>query len=369
MTIFLPSYHLGTRIAKIYRSMPNETVSGEGLVLARDGFGFLSDHSLYHYQNPSKTLSEMHDGDIIIINERGIAKTIFDANDGDATIFLGGNCNSNCVMCPSSEYERRMDYSENDFILQQYLDLLPAQLKFYTVTGGEPTLNRNSFLWAMQKLSEKFPNANALLLTNGRSFSDINFVNEFFKICPPYLLAGIPLHGASSEIHDQITRSPGSFRQTTKGIRNLLNQGISIEIRIVVTKMNCQNIDAIANLICSEFSEVSYVNFISLEVRGNCYTNREEVVIDPRESFKKCKSAIDMLIDNGINVNLYNYPLCCVDDRYWFLCKKSISPQKVRYSKECTGCILQKACGGMFESTIKTAMPRLEPRYSESNYD
>ena len=37
-----------------------------------------------------------------------------------------------------------------------------------------------------------------------------------------------------------------------------------------------------------------------------------------------------MLIANGINVGLYNFPLCSVPKAYWGLYKKSISEYKIR---------------------------------------
>ena len=37
---------------------------------------------------------------------------------------------------------------------------------------------------------------------------------------------------------------------------------------------------------------------------------------------------------------------------FWTLCKKSISPYKVRYSEVCDECEMKKSCGGVFAGTL-----------------
>lgn len=306
-------------------------------------------------------LKTFHEGDILSINERGICYRMFDVAEKDATIFLGGNCNSNCLMCPSSDYERQENYSGHREELLRYINMLPQNLPHYVVTGGEPTMQPALFLEVMGKLAEKFPEAGTLLLTNGRTFASRKFLEQLMLNCPPYLVTAVPLHGADSAVHDTITRVSGSFYQTIQGIYNLLANDIAVEIRIVVTKINCNSLESLAKLICQNFPNVICVNFISLEVRGNCVKNKDIVYISPRDSFIKSRHAIDYLIKKGIDVGLYNYPLCCVERGYWFLCKKSISFEKVRYDRICQKCEVKDYCGGIFVSTLKTAHPDIVP--------
>ena len=157
-----------------------------------------------------------------------------------------------------------------------------------------------------------------------------------------------------------------------KGINNLLKRKQLVEIRIVVTKVNCDDLLNIAKLIVRLFPKTYRVHFISLEVRGNCVMNKDLVYITPEDSFQKSKSAIDYLLKNGINVGLYNYPLCIVDKKYWFIYKRSISSDKATYCDDCTNCMLKEKCGGLFVSTLKTSHPKVYPlnsigdRYEQS---
>lgn len=68
-----------------------------------------------------------------------------------------------------------------------------------------------------------------------------------------------------------------------------------------------------------------------------------------------------ILIENGITTNLYNFPLCCIDERIYTIAHKSITDYKVRYKKECENCLIKKECGGFFNSTIKLKDIRIKP--------
>ena len=325
--------------------------------------GFFSSDGSYFDLEPQEleALSILSEGDIVTINSRGVINRVFSIFDSDATIFMTGNCNSNCLMCPSSDYERHLDYGDRGPLIDDYIRMLPTNLRYYVVTGGEPTMKPQLFLTVMRQLATYFPYAEGLLLTNGRSFSISSFLDSMMEHCPPYLTVGIPIHASNPGLHDEITRAHGSFLQTVQGIRNLLDRGISVELRIVVTKMNCNNITSLCNMIVESFSNVLKVNFINLEVRGNCYTNRDMVYIDSGDSFIHSKEGISILVKAGINVGLYNYPLCMVEPGFRFLCKKSISPEKVRYAPLCENCTGRNYCGGLFVSTLKTMNPIVSP--------
>ena len=364
MADMIRNYTCGYRQAVIIKrpDRPEPGADYEYLYIHDEMATFLSDGSSFLLNDASKALFEdFSEGDIVEINERGLLNRTFCFCDSDATIFMTGNCNSNCIMCPSSDYERKLDYGDRRDVIKDYISMLPHDLKNYVVTGGEPTMNPDLFLEIMKLLAERFPRAEGLVLTNGRSLSILPFLEKMLEYCPPFLTFAIPLHGSTAALHDCITRSEGSYKQTMQGIRHLLNRGISVEIRIVVTKINQADITDLCKLIASEFPNTFRVNFISLEVRGNCFTYKDEVYIEPRDSFLASKEGIRILISKGINVGLYNYPLCCIDSGYQFLSKDSISHEKIRYAAECESCRLREYCGGLFVSTLKTAKPKLYP--------
>ena len=152
-----------------------------------------------------------------------------------------------------------------------------------------------------------------------------------------------------------------SFKQSLAGIEHLQNRGIQIELRVVVSRLNVNALDAISNLIVSRFSKVDVVNFVGLEARGNCAKNHSEVYLDYRTAFTQMKSAIDNLISHGIAVGIYNFPLCSIDRGYWTICRPSISRPKVRFAANCSNCEAKSICGGFFATTLSLAKPKVIP--------
>ena len=64
---------------------------------------------------------------------------------------------------------------------------------------------------------------------------------------------------------------------------------------------------------------------------------------------------------HGIDVKLYNFPLCMVDEGYWSIAAKSISEYKIQYPCECEACTVKEICGGFFGSTLHLMKPTVYP--------
>lgn len=359
MKFILKGYKGKCRLAKVTRN-PINTESFEQLILAQDNSFFTSDNYLLPKEQPLR-LKQLQIGDIVWINEFGIGTQLFSSLENDATIYITGHCNSNCLMCPMSDEERRAEDSFSDELQLDYIKMLPANLQHIVVTGGEPTLRIKLFFKSLEIVKHRFPDIEILLLTNGRSFSISQFADRLAGLAIKNMLVAIPLHGPKDSLHDAITNVPGSFRQTVAGIQNLLERNVSIEIRIVVSKLNYQYLNDIALLIVQKFPKVKIVNFVGLETRGNCAVNFSQVYLDQEESFHAMKPSIDYLLYNGIDVGIYNFPLCKVARGYWQLCKKSISREKVCFSPLCHTCTVQSACGGFFNTTLSMTKPRIKP--------
>ena len=363
--MYLKGYQGPPRMVQVNRAdtpMAPECAAGKDIVTVYPNrLVFLADH--YTYVLPPELVAKMQQlntYDIITIDDRGILDCVFEIASQDATIFITGKCNSNCVMCPTSDYERKKDGFDDDQ-LKKMVDMLPSDTPHIVVTGGEPTLRTNLFFRTMEQVADKFPNTVVLLLTNGRSFASLIMVERLLAHCPQCLTIAIPIHGANSQTHDAITQAPGSFTQTCLGLSHLLSRKVDIEIRVVVSRLNVEHLSEIADLIANRFPSTAIVNFIGLETRGNCAKNHQEVYIDCKDSFPYVRQAVNILVEHGINTSLYNYPLCAVDEGYRSLCKKSISPWKVRFPAACNTCSAKPYCGGLFDSTLSLAHPPVTP--------
>lgn len=285
----------------------------------------------------------------------------FNSKSNDNVLILSEKCNSRCIMCPYSDnFRANAKKVSPEHILEiiNYISVYPSHL---TITGGEPTLIGDGIIEIMDCLKNKFPDTEYLFLTNGRIFSCNEYFEKFVKYIPGDICFAIPIYGGAPETHDSITRSSGSFTEAVKGMQNLMRAGIRVEIRIVVSKLNYNNLDNIARLIARYLSLAYVVNFVGLEMCGNAARNRSDVWIDYPAAFDSMRNAIDILCSEGINVGIYNFPLCSVDERYRPLCKRSISGYKIVYDKLCSECTLKLICGGLFRSTYILEHPEVKP--------
>ena len=263
-------------------------------------------------------------------------------------------------MCPSPDLSRK-EYDDNDIsLLVEVISHIPQDTSHITITGGEPFMVGKHIFDLIDACKCKFSETEFLILTNGRIFAISEYCQLLYRTIPNMCLIGIPLHGSCSEIHDRITQVDGSFSQTFIGLKRLQSLEISTEIRIVVSQLNLNDLEKTAKLIVAELGAVSYVTFIALEMTGSAQINAERVWISYKESFPIIRRAIKTLINVGINVRLYNFPLCTVDSDMRMLCCRSISDYKVRFAVECEKCKEKDSCSGVFAGTINREIDELK---------
>ncbi len=299
-------------------------------------------------------LEILTDYDVVEIETNGVARVLYAADSNSNALFVTGRCNSNCIMCPNGEAINKSSSIHTPAYIEQIIGYIPTDADYLTITGGEPFLLRYGFFKVMDCLNAHLPQTRLLLLTNGRALANRAFASEFSARATRRWRTAIPLHGSDAALHDTISRSEGSFRQTMAGLRNIAASLSEIEIRIVVSRLNYKSMGAIAQMILRDVPRVTQVNFVGLEMMGNAIQNAETVWLDYRDAFPFMLSAIHLLMERGIDVSLYNFPLCAVDSPYWSLCARSISDYKVRFEDACLNCAVKHVCGGIFSSTSKS---------------
>jgi His-Xaa-Ser system radical SAM maturase HxsC len=264
-------------------------------------------------------------------------------------------------MCPDADVVRKVTFNANIDELVEQIKNTPNDTVHLTITGGEPGLLKDGLIDVIKACKEYLPSTEFTLLSNGRVFSNTEFVNKFKENIPNNIKIAIPLYSDNNELHDSITRAKGSFKQTVCGIKKLLKRNIDVEIRIVVLKKNYKILPDIAKFISNEFSNVKLVNIMALEMTGNAFENRNDVWINFESIKEYVYQSCITFIKSGILVNLYNFPLCCIDKRLYSIANKSISDYKIRYKEECEKCKVKENCGGFFSSTINMKDIKINP--------
>lgn len=287
-------------------------------------------------------------------------KTNLDINSNDNSLFVTAQCNNRCLMCSQPPLNR----NDIDALFEKNLMILnvaPIGLKDIGITGGEPTLLGEKLFELIEKINRKLPDTQIHILSNGRAFVEREYAKELARVGDNKLLIGIPLHSDYSYDHDQITQVKQSYVETMKGLYNLAEFGVKIELRIVITKINNNRLYPLSNFIYKNLPFVNYISFMGLEDTGYTIKNREKIWVEPQDYQDQLEKAVLNLATWGMNVSVFNLPHCCLPKSLHEFARKSISDWKVKYLSGCEKCIMKNDCCGLF-ATSKNDL-KITPNY------
>mgnify|MGYP004673270691 FL=1 len=287
-------------------------------------------------------------------------------DEREAVLMMTEACNSNCIMCPMSSDARKRGNRLSEKEAEEELSHLCKDTEHIDITGGEPFLNAPLVLDVMKRLNEQHAQIPVQILTNGRALSLPSIQKAIAQLITSRYRFAIPIHAGNAALHDNITQTPGSFEQTMRGLTFLSSTPAQIEIRIVGHRLNMDHLAELCDTLLQSGIRIHVVNFIAMEMNGSAARNRELLWVDYKAFFEKAKPIIRRLIHHGIDVGLYDFPLCAVEPAYWSLAKKSITGWKVRYPEGCAQCDEKAACGGVFRSTALLGLCPVYPiKYKE----
>lgn len=358
MSILFENYKFGHRIVSIaFDEIVKDDLHNNGLdviFVTGDWVKLFPENEVISYD--ASIIDKLHcysDYDVFELWPNGYMKRVYNTKSEDNVFFISGRCNSNCIMCPSPEHTRKgVEDSDIDMLID-IAKHIPSDAPHITITGGEPFIVGKKIFELIKFSKEKFCNTDFLILTNGRVFAVQEYVDLLVENIPSNCMLGIPLHGSNEDVHDGITRTKGSFKQTVLGIKHLLRNNIRVELRIVISRENAADLLNVAKLILREMPVVHHISIIAMEMTGNANVNLNDLWLPYSEAFKAAEKAVLLLLKNAIDVKLFNFPLCTVAHPYWTLCENSITKEKIRYADFCKKCIQRNACGGVFAGTIR----------------
>jgi len=297
---------------------------------------------------------DLCDGDIIeIVSDGKEARVVvlYRIGSDDNAIIITNACNNKCIMCPEPMLRpNKVNFNLNR--IKKIIKLIDKKTTNIGISGGEPTLIKQDLIRILSIFRKNIPNTQLSLITNGRMFYYKSFVEAIKNVNNKNLLICVPLHSQSEEIHDEITQVKGSFSETHQGIKNLLEASQRIELRIVIQKNNYKELELLAEYIKSNYFGVYRVVFLGMEMSGIARYNLDKIWVNYKNIQPYLEKALISLLASGIQVNIFNIPLCKIADPFRRLVSNSISDYKIRYLQECDVCSLKQVCGGSFVSTL-----------------
>lgn len=295
-------------------------------------------------------------GDIISVSLRGRIHRHFRALSKNNAFLVTEVCNNLCIMCPQPpKPESLVSHTDIEHQIVQTLALIDEENLPDTlcITGGEPTILKEGLIRIVDKIAERSPQTLIHLLTNGRYFSNEAYAARLSRAANRQLLVGIPLFGHVADIHDYVVQSRGAFEQTLNGLLNCYKQGISVELRVVLHKITVEYLVELADYIAHNLFFVKHVALMGMENMGLAKLNRDAVFIDPWDYKDVLSEAVKRLKLYGIDVRIFNLPLCVVNTDTQPYCAQSISDFKNSWHPDCEACSQRQSCCGFFSSSTE----------------
>jgi His-Xaa-Ser system radical SAM maturase HxsC len=277
-------------------------------------------------------------------------RNTIDIHSNDNALFFTGQCNNRCLMCCQPPTNK----NDFDFFFKQNAELIknaPENLTNIGITGGEPTLLGEQFFELAVMIRKRLPNATIHILSNGRQFADEEFVSRLKEVTGDNVLLGIPLHSDSCIIHDEITQVKGSYNETMLGLYNLAAYNMPIELRVVINKLNYRRLPQLSSFIYKNLTFVNCISLMAMEYIGFSVKNAKQIWIEPLEYISYLKKATLNLSSWGMDVSIFNLPLCLLPDELHSFARKSISDWKNSYIEVCEDCTKKEICCGLFSTS------------------
>lgn len=278
-------------------------------------------------------------------------RVLFRKTASNNTILITEQCNHYCLMC--SQPPKNHDDSH---LLQEAFDLIklvPKNTKEIGFTGGEPTLFGERFLKLLDFTKSHLPETGIHILSNGRSFKDMQFTKKYAGIDHFDMMIGIPIYSSNPSMHDFIVQSQGAFDETLAGILNLKRMNQKVEIRVVVHKQSITDLLDLCEFIGRNLLFVDHVALMGLEMMGFTRANLDSLWIDPFDYKDTLSEAVQILSSYGLTTSVYNHQLCLVNEDILPFYRRSISDWKNEFAPECEGCNKKSSCGGFFSSSLQ----------------
>jgi hypothetical protein len=158
------------------------------------------------------------------------------------------------------------------------------------------------------------------------------------------------LYGHTSQIHDAYTRTPLSFEQTLKGIKNIVEAGFLCQVNIVIMKNNYHSLEAIADMVADlGVSRIKFGNLVGIKACAPHAVRLSEVK-------PYLCDAIVRAEDRGLYVTVEKTPVCVAGRRIDLMStEQKVFGGKTAYDDngECKRCLVRRWCDGLDQDYVE----------------
>jgi His-Xaa-Ser system radical SAM maturase HxsC len=285
------------------------------------------------------------DGDVVLVSpESDVGHRLLRASSPHNTLLMTERCDQLCIMCSQPPKKTHLDFIQG---LRTAILLAPPRAAI-GISGGEPLLYKADLFGLLDLARSSRPDLTFHVLTNGQHFAADDV--PFLRGLPSGLVTwGIPLYSAVATTHDVIVRKSGAFALLMQSMALLGRAGGAVELRSVVMRQNVADLPDLAKFVANNLPFAASWAIMQLEPAGFARGAWRDLFFDTSLEFTPLAEAISVAAIRGLDVQLFNFPLCAIPDGFRSFAVRSISDWKQKYLPECASCRLQRSCGGFFE--------------------
>ncbi len=258
------------------------------------------------------------------------------------------HCNQDCKFCWVDLQQRRVP----DAAIAQTFALMGLEgLTALSITGGEPTLDKR--LESHVRLARALGISQVTLQTNAVMLDKAERAERL--AAAGLTRAFVSLHGASASTSEAITRAPGTFERTVRGIQNLLRAGVSVGAGVVFTHENLDQARALVELVARDLAGAD----LTLSVAAPINDRLDVREITPRYTAiapalrEAARAAHELGVQYGGLYGQCGLPPCILDADP--ICFPELAREHPEWSaagdfvhaEACAGCSLRRKCPGV----------------------
>jgi len=252
-------------------------------------------------------------------------------------IYFKGKCNNDCIFC---DVDKRKDtlFSQAEKKIEKAFKKKDKRIVF---TGAEPTFRED--ILDLLSLAKKKKIDVIQLNTNGRLLSDKKFAEKIIKAGANYFK--VSLHGDTPKLHDYFSQKEGSFNQTIRGIKNLINLGQrdNIVLSIVINRLNYEKVASILKIA---------QRFKIKKIQINAVKTDNDNLLMPLEILGHQLSGIRYRFFFDLLIKSKGVPYCLIREPESFFLEDRRN-KGYQHLKECKSCRHNKICPGIWKSYSK----------------
>lgn len=235
---------------------------------------------------------------------------------------LGYLCNHHCFFCPCGEKSGLPAFGSKDQMLQAIESgIYHQQIDQITLSGGEPTLHPDFHDILRFCVNHGLQ---VTILSNGDSFNRMENVKKLFGGIDRHAVSVITaIHSDLAELHDKVTGIDGSYHRTIQGLFNLINIGVGVTVKQVISRWNYQRLPEFVEFLYKTFKTEICITLCGMDLCGLEPESIPHVAVDYLTMQPKLEQALDVVISLRHQfhafpqVTVTDLPLCSVDPYYW----------------------------------------------------